>query len=121
MTCQPGDRVVLVRTSDPCTRLIPGTAGTVARYDARHGQLAVRWDDGSTLAMLLNLDDGDQVRPLDTPGPQPETVRSDDGRRLIEITPRANGRYHVVIRSASNGQVITQRFPPPHPACTPSS
>jgi hypothetical protein len=111
MTYQRGDRVVLVRTSDPYTRLIPGTAGTVARYDAQHGQLAVRWDDGSILAMLLNLNDGDQVRPLDTPGPQPESVRSDDGRRLIEITPRANGSYHVVIPSASNGQVITQRFP----------
>jgi hypothetical protein len=46
-----------------------------------------------------------------TPVPQPESVRSGDGRRLIEIIPRANGSYHVVIRSASNGQVITQRFP----------
>jgi hypothetical protein len=111
MTYQPGDRIVLVRTSDPYTRLIPGTAGTVARYDGQHGQHGVRWDDGSTLAMLLNLNDEDQVRPLDIPGPRPESVRSDDGRRLIEITPRANGSYHVVIRSASTGQVITQRFP----------
>jgi hypothetical protein len=111
MTYLPGERVVLVRTSDPYTRLIPGTMGTVARYDAQHGQLAVHWDDGSTLAMLLSLSDGDQVRPLDIPGPQPEAVRSDDGRRLIEIIPRANGSYHVVIRSASTGQVITQRFP----------
>jgi len=30
MSYQRGDRVVLVRTSDPFTRLIPGTAGTVA-------------------------------------------------------------------------------------------
>jgi hypothetical protein len=35
MSYQRGDRVVLVRTSDPFTRLIPGTAGTVAGYDER--------------------------------------------------------------------------------------
>ena len=62
MTYQRGDRIALVHTGDQHTRLVPGTAGTVTGYDARLGQLAVTWDDGSTLAMLLN--DGDQVRPL---------------------------------------------------------
>jgi len=95
-------------TSDPHTRLIPGTAGTVTSYDARHGQLAVAWDDGSTLAMLLN--DGDQVRSLDSPQPRPESLRSDDGSRIIEIIPRADGSYHVAIKSAS-GQAIAGRFP----------
>ena len=66
MTYQRGDRIVLVHTSDPHTRLVPGTAGTVTGYDTRLGQLAVAWDDGSTLAMLLH--DGDQVRPA---GPAP--------------------------------------------------
>jgi hypothetical protein len=66
MTYQRGDRIVLVHTGDPHTRLVPGTAGTVTGYDARLGQLAVAWDDGSTLAMLLH--DGDQVRPLACPG-----------------------------------------------------
>ena len=63
---QRGDRIVLVHTSDLHTRLVPGTPGTVTGYDARLGQLAVAWDDGSTLAMLLN--DGDQVRPWPAPG-----------------------------------------------------
>ena len=72
MTYQRGDRIVLVHTSDPHTRLVPGTAGTVTGYDARLGQLAVAWDDGSTLAMLLH--DGDQVRPLACPGLRPESV-----------------------------------------------
>ena len=63
---QRGDRVALVHTGDPHTRLRPGDEGTVTRYDPRHGQLHVRWDSGSTLAMLLN--DGDRVR-LITPAP----------------------------------------------------
>ena len=63
---QRGDRVALVHTGDPHTRLRPGDEGTVTRYDPRHGQLDVRWDSGSTLAILLA--DGDQVR-LITPAP----------------------------------------------------
>jgi hypothetical protein len=78
MTYQRGDRIVLVHTSDPHTRLIPGTTGTVTGYDARLGQLAVAWDDGSTLSMLLN--DGDQVRPLSSAPARPEDLPSDDGR-----------------------------------------
>jgi Domain of unknown function (DUF4314) len=109
MTYQRGDRIVLVLTSDPHTRLVPGTAGTVTSYDTRLGHLAVTWDDGSTLAMLLH--DGDQVRPLLCPGLRPETVRSDDGRRLIEIIPRADRSYAVVLRSAATGQVITDQLP----------
>jgi len=71
MTYQTGNRVALVHTSDPHTRLIPGTAGTVTGYDDRHGQLNVAWDDGSSLSMLLC--DGDQVRlrdPRQTPNPR---------------------------------------------------
>src|SRR5512132_271408 len=68
MTYQTGDRVALVHTSDPHTRLIPGTAGIVTGYDDRHGQLNVAWDDGSSLSMLLR--DGDQVRLLDPGKPQ---------------------------------------------------
>jgi len=40
MAYQAGDRVVLVHTSDPYTRLIPGTAGTVTGYDERLGQFS---------------------------------------------------------------------------------
>ena len=61
-----GDRVALEYTDDPHTRLQPGDEGTVTRYDPGLGQLDVRWDSGSTLAMLLH--DGDRVR-LITPAP----------------------------------------------------
>jgi hypothetical protein len=109
MTYHRGDRIVLVLTSDPHTRLVPGATGTVTGYDTQLGQLAVAWDDGSTLAMLLH--DGDQVRPLLCPGLGPETVRSADGSHLIEIIPRADRSYAVVLRSAASGQVITDRHP----------
>jgi hypothetical protein len=109
MTYQRGDRIVLVLTSDPHTRLVPGTTGTVTSYDTRLGHLAVTWDDGSTLAMLLH--DGDQVRPLLSPGLRPETVRSAAGRHLIEIIPRADRSYAVVLRSAATGQVISDQLP----------
>ena len=75
MTYQAGDRVALVHTSDPYTRLTPGTAGTVTRYDPDLGQLDMAWDDGSGLSMLLR--DGDQVRLITptagstTPASQP--------------------------------------------------
>ena len=59
---QPGDRVALVATDDPGTRLRPGDQGTVTRWDPRHGQLDVKWDSGSTLSMLPG--EGDQVRLL---------------------------------------------------------
>ena len=57
---QRGDRIALEYTADPHTRLQPGDEGTVTGYDPRHGQLSVRWDSGSILAMLLH--DGDRVR-----------------------------------------------------------
>jgi len=66
MTSQPGyqrgDRIALVRSDDPCTRLRPGDQGTVTRWDPAEGQLHIRWDSGSTLTMLSG--DGDQVRLL---------------------------------------------------------
>ena len=57
---QRGDRIALEYAGDPHTRLQPGDEGTVTGYDPRHGQLSVRWDSGSTLAMLLH--GGDRVR-----------------------------------------------------------
>jgi len=61
-----GDRIALERTTDPYTRLTPGTQGTVTGYDPQHGQLHVAWDDGSTLSMLPG--EGDQVRIVATSG-----------------------------------------------------
>ena len=62
---QRGDRIALEHTTDPHTRLRPGDEGTVTSYDPRLGQLNIRWDSGSTLAMLLH--DGDQVRLITPP------------------------------------------------------
>src|SRR5215831_3090072 len=42
MTYQRGDRVALVHTSDPHTRLAPGAAGTVTGYDPRLAQFSDR-------------------------------------------------------------------------------
>jgi hypothetical protein len=64
------DRVALEHTGDPDTRRRPGDEGTVTRYGPGPGQLAVNWDSGSTLSMLL--DEGDRVR-LITPAPEAGT------------------------------------------------
>ena len=73
MTGQPGyqrgDRIALECTGDPHTRLQPGDEGTVTGYDPRLRQLNVRWDSGSTLAMLLL--DGDRVRLIAPEGDEP--------------------------------------------------
>ena len=74
---QRGDRVALEHTDDPHTRLRPGDEGIVIRYDPEPGQLNVRWDSGSTLAMLL--DDGDRVR-LVTPVPADRETGKEPGR-----------------------------------------
>jgi len=71
---QRGDRVALVATDDPDTRLRPGDQGTVTRWDPAQEQLHVRWDSGSTLSMLPG--EGDQVRLIaraaDEDGTEPE-------------------------------------------------
>jgi hypothetical protein len=62
-----GDRVELVSTSDPHTRLRPGDHGTVTGIsqvpsDSPDVQIHIAWDSGSTLTMLP--DAGDQLRKL---------------------------------------------------------
>jgi Domain of unknown function (DUF4314) len=66
---QPGDRVILIATTDPYTRLTPGTRGTVTGRDDLHGQIHIAWDDGSTLSMLPA--EGDQIRLLHPGNAQP--------------------------------------------------
>jgi hypothetical protein len=56
-----GDRVELVATSDPYTKLRPGTQGTVAFIDAL-GTLHVNWDDGSRLGLVPGEDHWREVR-----------------------------------------------------------
>jgi hypothetical protein len=89
MTDQPGyqrgDRIAVEYTADPHTRLRSGDEGTVTGYDPKPGQLGVRWDSGSTLAMLL--DDGDRVRLIPSAREHP----GQDGGRPQDITDPATG------------------------------
>ena len=50
-----GRRVRLVWTSDPYTRLSPGSLGTADFYDDV-GTLQVKWDDGSHLGLIPHVD-----------------------------------------------------------------
>lgn len=50
-----GDRVRLVRCSDPYTRLRPGSEGTVSLVDAM-GTVHVDWDSGSNLGLVPGED-----------------------------------------------------------------
>ncbi|WP_020663645.1 DUF4314 domain-containing protein [Amycolatopsis benzoatilytica] len=62
------ERVELIQTTDPHTRLTPGIRGTVRGYSDRPTPtLHVAWDDGSTLAMLLT--EGDIVTRVEEPDP----------------------------------------------------
>ena len=55
-----GTRIELVFTSDPYTKLTPGTKGTVDFVDDA-GTLQIRWDNGSGLGMVPGED---EVRKL---------------------------------------------------------
>jgi len=59
------DRVVLEYTGDPHTKLKPGAEGTVLHYLPDQRTVHVRWDDGSTLGILL--DAGDRIRLIHRP------------------------------------------------------
>lgn len=56
---EPGDRIELVSTNDPYTKLKPGDRGFVERV-SRHpsGAFVVeaRWDSGSRLMLLSEVD-----------------------------------------------------------------
>ena len=92
---QRGDRVALVATDDPDTRLRPGDQGTVTGWDPSQGQLHIRWDSGSTLSMLPG--EGDQVRLIARAAGQDGTEPEDlDGGEPAEdlrqdITDPATG------------------------------
>jgi hypothetical protein len=75
MEFTPGDRVELVATSDPYTRLRPGDRGTVTSVtDRPEPTIDPQWDDGSTLAILP--DASDQVRLLPNDADPPATTSS---------------------------------------------
>jgi Domain of unknown function (DUF4314) len=70
MECIPGDRVELVATNDPYTRLRAGDRGTVTSVsDSPEPTIDIQWDNGSTLAILP--DAGDQIRLLPSHDPDP--------------------------------------------------
>jgi urease beta subunit len=61
VTQKAGDRVQLISTTDPYTRLEPGVRGTVRLVDAV-GTVHVDWDNGSRLGLVP---DEDQWRVTD--------------------------------------------------------
>jgi len=63
---QPGDRIRLVHTDDPYTRLGPGSPGVLVeiRPDPAHPDehiLDIDWDSGSDLSLLTAA--GDRIEP----------------------------------------------------------
>ena len=61
---KPGDRIELVSTNDPATKLRPGSRGTVSDFPVDDiGTLNIKWDDGSTLG--LNSKFGDRWRVIE--------------------------------------------------------
>ena len=72
-----GQRVELVHTNDPGTRLQPGTKGTVitlepAGVDECGPAIHVKWDTGENLGVLPRA--GDAIRPLDEPDREVPTL-----------------------------------------------
>jgi Domain of unknown function (DUF4314) len=88
---EKGDRVELVRTSDAHTKLVPGSKGTVRSLREVQGfrVLGVAWDDGSSLAMLI--DEGDMVKKLPPMAP-PRTHPARDHRPTSNGLPRGDER-----------------------------
>ena len=56
-----GDRVVLKKMDDPYTKLTSGDEGTVDHIDDL-GQIHVKWDAGSTLALIPGEDEFDVIQ-----------------------------------------------------------
>jgi hypothetical protein len=102
---QRGDRVALVRTGDPGTRLRPGDQGTVTRWNPRHGQLDVTWDSGSTLSMLPG--EGDQVRLLARAAGEDGTGPGNPGAG----EPAPDGRQDITDPATGLSRLLSERCP----------
>ena len=59
---QVNDRIRLVSTDDPYTKLRPGDTGTCTGVSGQTGAVFVRWDSGSTLSLLDGIDVWEVVR-----------------------------------------------------------
>jgi len=66
-----GDRVVLVATTDPWTRLRPGAVGTVGFVDSL-GTVHVDWDSGSRLGLVPGEDHWRDAEPECEHGERPD-------------------------------------------------
>jgi Domain of unknown function (DUF4314) len=74
MDFSPGDRVELVATNDPYTRLRPGDRGTVTSVTDTPGPtIDIAWDNGSTLAILPDAGDRIRLLPSNPPDPSPNS------------------------------------------------
>lgn len=51
----PGDTIVLDYTDDPYTELKKGSKGIFEKYDGL-GQLRIKWENGSTLSLIPEVD-----------------------------------------------------------------
>jgi hypothetical protein len=100
MECTPGDRVELVATNDPSTRLRPGDRGTVTSVtDRPEPTIDIQWDNGSTLAILP--DAGDQIHllpshdadpPPSSPGTSPPMPEDPTQPRYPEVQVQLSGQ-----------------------------
>ena len=73
MALHPGDRVELVATDDPYTRLRAGDRGTVTGVrEVPEPTIDVQWDDGSTLSVLPEA--GDHTRAYPDPASRTPTT-----------------------------------------------
>ena len=96
MVFSPGDRVELVATNDPYTRLQPGDRGTVTSVtDSPEPTVDIAWDNGSTLAILP--DAGDRIRllpsnPADPPPNSPPMPRDPTQPRYPEVQVQLSGQ-----------------------------
>lgn len=60
MNAKPGQRVRLIHTSDPYTRLSPGEEGTIADVDDL-GTVHIHWDCGSRLGLIPGVDEWENL------------------------------------------------------------
>ena len=95
--CQAGDRIALVHTADPYTRLTPGTAGTVTGYDDRPGQVSDRrvpFDSSELVFCVTDMSvtwtgcpGGSADERLGPGGPSPARQRQDRERATWRRCP----------------------------------
>jgi hypothetical protein len=100
MDFSPGDRVELIATTDLYTRLRPGDRGTVVNAaDHPEPSIDIRWDDGSTLAILPGA--GDRIRrlpsdpaarPASSPAASPPKPEEPTRPRYPEVQVQLSGQ-----------------------------